>query len=76
MKMSPLCQLQMTLLGGFPGVLGVTVRLMSDGQLSRPEGLHALDHEHLATRAAAQLLGLEPMSFRTRPAACQLVGAA
>jgi hypothetical protein len=29
--MSPLCQLQMTLPGGFPGVLGVTVRLMSDG---------------------------------------------
>ena len=29
--MSPLCQLEMALPGGFRGVLGVTVRLMSDG---------------------------------------------
>ena len=34
-KMSLLCQLQMTLPEGFPGVLGVTVRLMSDGELRR-----------------------------------------
>jgi hypothetical protein len=33
--MSLLCQLQMTLPEGFPGVLGVTVRLMSDGELRR-----------------------------------------
>jgi hypothetical protein len=47
MKMSPLCQLQMTLPGGFPGVLGVTVRLMSDGELSRLEVLRDLDQGRL-----------------------------
>jgi hypothetical protein len=29
--MSPICQLEMILSRGFRGVLGVTVRLMSDG---------------------------------------------
>jgi hypothetical protein len=42
-KMSRLCQLQMTLPGGFPGVLGVTVRLMSEGELTRLEVLRDLD---------------------------------
>jgi len=41
MKMSPVCQLEMTLPGGFSGVLGVTVRLMSDGELSRLEVLRS-----------------------------------
>ena len=35
--MSPACQLQMTLPGDFRGVFGVTVRLMSDRGLSRPD---------------------------------------
>jgi hypothetical protein len=34
-KMSLLCQLQMTLPWGFPRGFGVTVRLMSDGELLR-----------------------------------------
>src|SRR5260370_14393158 len=58
-KMSPLCQLEMTLPGGFSGVSGVTVRLMSDGELGRPEVLRDLDQRRLTTEAAAQLLGLE-----------------
>ena len=33
--MSPACQLEMKLPGGFPGVSRVTVRLMRDGELSR-----------------------------------------
>jgi transposase len=40
-------------------VLGVTVRLMSDGELSRLEVLRDLDQKRLTTEAAAQLLGLE-----------------
>ena len=40
-------------------MLGVTVRLMSDGELSRLEVLRDLDHGRLTTQAAAQLLGLE-----------------
>jgi Homeodomain-like domain len=40
-------------------VLGVTVRLMSDGELSRLEVLRDLDQKRLPTEAAAQLLGLE-----------------
>jgi Winged helix-turn helix len=40
-------------------VLGVTVRLMSDGELSRLEVLRDLDQGRLMTAAAAQLLGLE-----------------
>ena len=49
----------MTLPGGFPGVFGVMVRLMSDGELSRLEVLRDLDQKRLTTEAAAQLLGLE-----------------
>jgi len=37
----------------------VTVRLMSDGELSRLEVLRDLDQKRLTTAAAAQLLGLE-----------------
>jgi Winged helix-turn helix len=40
-------------------VSGVTVRLMSDGELSRLEVLRDLDQKRLTTAAAAQLLGLE-----------------
>jgi hypothetical protein len=49
----------MTLPGGFPGVFGVMVRLMSDGELSRLEVLRDLDQKRLTTEAAAQLLGFE-----------------
>jgi hypothetical protein len=35
--MSPVRQLEMTLARGYPGVFGVTVRLMSDGGLRRLE---------------------------------------
>ena len=57
--MSPLCQLQMTLPGGFPGVSGVAVRLMSDGEPWPLQVLRDLDQKRLTTQAAAQLLGLE-----------------
>jgi hypothetical protein len=40
-------------------VSGVTVRLMSDGELTRLEVLRDLDQSRLTTDAAAQLLGLE-----------------
>jgi winged helix-turn helix protein len=40
-------------------VLGVTIRLMSDGELSRLEVLRDLDQRRLTTAAAGQLLGLE-----------------
>ena len=40
-------------------MLGVTVRLMSDGELSRLEVLRDMDQRRLTTEAAAQLLGLE-----------------
>ena len=40
-------------------MFGVTVRLMSDGELSRLEVLRDLDRKRLKTKAAAQLLGLE-----------------
>jgi len=40
-------------------VLGVTVRLMSDGELSRLEVLRDLDQRRLPAEAAGQLLGLE-----------------
>ena len=36
-KISPLCQLEMTLPRGFAGVFGVAVRLMSDRELRRLE---------------------------------------
>jgi hypothetical protein len=45
--MSPLCQFEMTLPADFPGVFGVTVRLMSDGELSRLEVLRDLDQRRL-----------------------------
>jgi hypothetical protein len=58
-KMSPVCQLQMTLPRGNRGggVLGVTVRLMSDGELMRLEVLRDLDQRRLTTEAAAQCWG-------------------
>ena len=37
----------------------MTVRLMSDGELSRLEVLRDLDQRRLTTEAAGQLLGLE-----------------
>ena len=37
----------------------MTVRLMSDGELSRLEVLRDLDQKRLTSEAAAQLLGLE-----------------
>ncbi len=37
----------------------MTVRLMSDGELTRLEVLRDLDQRRLTTPAAAQLLGLE-----------------
>jgi len=40
-------------------VSGVTVRLMSDGELSRLEVLRDLDQKRLTTAAAGQLLELE-----------------
>ena len=40
-------------------MLGVTVRLMSDGELTRREVLRDLDQRRLTTEAATQLLGLE-----------------
>ena len=48
-------------------MLGVTVRLMSDGELSRLEVLRDLDGKRLTTKAAAQLLGFELMSPVTDP---------
>jgi hypothetical protein len=59
MKMSLLCQLEMTLPGGFPGVLGATVRLMSGGELQRLKVMQDLDRRRLTNAAAGQLLGLE-----------------
>ena len=41
------------------GVFGVTVRLMSDGELARLEVLRDLDQRRLSVKTAAQLLGLE-----------------
>ena len=37
--------------------MGVTVRLISDGELSRLEVLQDMDQRRLTTEAAAQLLG-------------------
>ena len=48
----------MTLRRGFPGG-GVTVRLMSDGELARLELLRDLDQRRLRTAKAGELLGLE-----------------
>jgi alkylation response protein AidB-like acyl-CoA dehydrogenase len=52
--MSPLCQLEMTLPAGYPGVLRVTVRLMSDGELRRQEVPRDLDQRRLTTEGGAQ----------------------
>jgi hypothetical protein len=49
----------MTLPWGFSGVLGVTVRLMSDGELARLEVLRDLDQKRLTTETASQLLRLK-----------------
>src|SRR5215475_3845339 len=57
--MSPVCQLEMTLPRGFLGVFGVTVRLMSDGELRRLEVMQDLDRRRLTPAAAGPLLGLE-----------------
>ena len=40
-------------------MLGVTIRLMSDGELTRLEVLRDLDQRRLTTATATQLLGLE-----------------
>ena len=58
--MTPLCQLEMTLPGGFPG--GVGGDSSADerwGAVARLEVLRNLDRKRLSTQAAAQLLGLE-----------------
>jgi hypothetical protein len=53
----------------------VTVRLMSDGELSRLEVLRDLDRKRLTTKAAAQLLGLELLQFsRHRPTPWRRLG--
>ena len=57
--MSPLCQIGMTLPADSAGVSGVTIRLMSDRELSRFEVLRDLDRGRLTAPAAAQLLRLE-----------------
>jgi transposase len=49
----------MTLPWGFLGVFGVTVRLMSDGELTPLEVLRDLDQRRLGVETTAQLLGLE-----------------
>src|SRR3954465_11995316 len=58
-RMSLLCQIDMTLPRIFREVSGVTVRLMSDKELARLEVLRDLDQRRLTSTAAAQLLGLE-----------------
>ena len=54
--MSPVCQLQMTLPGRFPGVSGVMVREMSDEELSRLEVLRDLDHASRLSSVQARYL--------------------
>jgi hypothetical protein len=49
----------MTCPGVIRGVLGVTVRLISDGELSRLDVLRDLVQRRLTTGAAAQLLVLQ-----------------
>src|SRR4029078_12440991 len=58
-RMSLLCQIDMTLPRVFREVSGVTVRLMSDKELARLEVLRDLDQRRLRPATAAQLLGLE-----------------
>jgi hypothetical protein len=57
--MTPLSQLEMTLPGGFSGVFGVMVRLLSDRELRHLEVLQDLDRRTLTAVAAGQLLGLK-----------------
>src|SRR6266478_2564838 len=57
--MSPLCQ-EMTLPGEFRGVFGVTVRRMSDGELSRIEVLRDVDRKQLTSASVVPLRRLEP----------------
>src|SRR5204862_4286000 len=56
-KMSPVCQLEMTLPWGFLG--GVWGDGLSDGELTRLELLRDLDQRRLTVETTAQLLGLE-----------------
>src|ERR1043165_3886280 len=58
-RMSLLCQIEMTLPKIFREVPGVTVRLMSDKEVARLEVLRDLDQRRLTPTAAVQLLGLE-----------------
>src|SRR5215218_8424413 len=58
-RMSLLCQIEMTLPRIFREAPGVTVRLMSDKELARLEVLRDLDQRRLRPAAAARLLGLE-----------------
>ena len=44
-------------------MFGVTVRLMSDGELSRLEVLRDLDHRRLTAAAAAQLQCIEEVGI-------------
>src|SRR3954454_20765995 len=57
--MTFLCPLHVTLPRSFAEVPGVTVRLMSDKELTRLEVLRDLDQQRLTPTAAAQLLRLE-----------------
>jgi transposase len=57
-------------------VLAVTVRLMSDGELTRLEVLRDLDRQGLTTDAAAQLLGLGRRQVFRLLKAYRVVGAA
>jgi Winged helix-turn helix len=57
--MSLVCQLQITLPGGFPGGIGGDGSAKSDGELTRLEVLWDLDQKRLTTAAASWLLGLE-----------------
>src|SRR5215217_4732318 len=71
-RMSLLCQIDMTLPRIFRGVSGMTVRLMSDKELARLEVLRDLDQRRLAPIAAARLLGLERRQvFRLLKVYCQ-----
>src|SRR6202035_3791289 len=68
--MSPVCQLQMKLPGGFPGVSGVMVREMSDEELSRLEVLRDLDHaSRLSSVQARYLTSATRCVTRTMPRA-------
>src|SRR3954453_13207223 len=66
-RMSLLCQIDMTLPRIFREVPGMTVRLMSDRALARLEVLRDLDHGRLIAPVAAQLPGLESPYLCTCP---------